>query len=234
MKTLAVCGIVLLLTGGAFAQRINNSRGTNSGFGSVVFPAGRPTTGQPFTQTPNFANVTGNVIAGRPPFTGVRTDNRFNRGGAVIYVPYAYPVAGYGYGFGSGYGYGYGEAPPPQQQPANVTVIYPPQQPTPVIVMGNPGAPPPDVPRSSIQDYNPPPAPPADTTAASPDTTYYLLAFKDHSVYSAVGYWVDSDTLHYLTGNNIHNQVSLSLVDRDLTAQLNKGRGVTVNLPAAK
>ena len=65
-----------------------------------------------------------------------------------------------------------------------------------------------------------------------PDQTYYLLAFKDHSVYSAVGYWIDGDTLHYITSGNVHNQVSLSLVDRDLTAQLNKGRGMQVTLPS--
>jgi len=47
-----------------------------------------------------------------------------------------------------------------------------------------------------------------------------------------VGYWVDGDTVHYITTGNVHNQVSVSLVDRDLTVQLNKGRGVQVNLPS--
>jgi hypothetical protein len=45
-------------------------------------------------------------------------------------------------------------------------------------------------------------------------------------------YWVDGDTLHYLTAGNVHNQVSLSLVDRPFTERLNKEAGVEVNLPA--
>jgi len=49
-----------------------------------------------------------------------------------------------------------------------------------------------------------------------------------------VAYWVDGDTLHYFTSGNTHNQVSLSLIDRDLTQRLNKESGLEVNLPAAK
>jgi hypothetical protein len=45
---------------------------------------------------------------------------------------------------------------------------------------------------------------------------------------------VDDDTLHYFTAGNTHNQVSLSLVDRDLTLRLNKESGVDIKLPAAR
>jgi hypothetical protein len=62
----------------------------------------------------------------------------------------------------------------------------------------------------------------------------YLIAFKDHSVYSAVAYWVEGDTLHYFTDGSTHNQVSLSLVDRELTRRLNEESGLQVNLPAGK
>jgi len=206
------------MASGAFAQRINNSFGTNSGFGNVLFPAGKPVT----------PGVTGNV-AGRQGFRGPQ-GRGFNGGTSVIYVPYLYPYGGGSY-YGYGNGYGYGDAPPQQQQ-SGVTVVYPPP-PTPVIVMGAPGGQPADVPHSMIQDYPPQQQPGADNTGAQADATYYLLAFKDHSIYSAVGYWVDGDTLHYITGGNVHNQVSLSLIDRDLTAQLNKGRGVQINLPPA-
>jgi endonuclease YncB( thermonuclease family) len=68
-----------------------------------------------------------------------------------------------------------------------------------------------------------------------PDSTaepsHYLIAFKDHTIYSAVAYWVDGDTLHYFTSANTHNQVSLSLIDRDLTERLNKESGLDVKLP---
>jgi hypothetical protein len=228
MKSLVACGLAVLMAGGAVAQRrgggaVVSGFGTNSGFGNVVFPAGKPTLGTPFTLTNNsFATQLGNAVAGRP-FNGSFRRN-FNNG-AIVYVPYAYPV------FAGGYGYGYGDVPPQQQQP-NVTVIYPPAQPTPVIInQGQPGGPA-DVPRSQMQEYMPPQGP-AGADQQTTEAPYYLLAFKDHSIYSAVGYWVDGDTLHYITAGNIHNQVSLSLVDRELTEQLNKGRGMQVRLPAA-
>jgi endonuclease YncB( thermonuclease family) len=74
------------------------------------------------------------------------------------------------------------------------------------------------------------------TAAQSPveagfSNTYYLLAFKDNSIYSAVAYWVDGDTLHYFTSGNRHNQASISLLDRELTTRLNRERGSDIRLP---
>jgi hypothetical protein len=54
---------------------------------------------------------------------------------------------------------------------------------------------------------------------------------KDSSVYSAVAYWVEGETLHYITTQGKHNQVSLSLVDRNLSEMLNRGRKVEFRLP---
>ena len=65
-------------------------------------------------------------------------------------------------------------------------------------------------------------------------SSYYLIAFKDNSIYSAVAYWVDGDTLHYFTSGNTHNQVSMSLVDRALTERLNRERKVDIRLPASR
>jgi hypothetical protein len=45
-----------------------------------------------------------------------------------------------------------------------------------------------------------------------------------------VAYYTEGDTLHYFTSGNVHNQVSLSLVDRPLTEQLNRQRNVDVRL----
>ena len=105
-----------------------------------------------------------------------------------------------------------GAATAPQQP--NVTVVYPPQQQQRA--------------RSMIQI-----GPDGDYTSAAPGaqqststtrtamhagtaTPHYLIAFKDHTIYSAVAYWVDGDTLHYFTTGNTHNQASVSLIDRDL------------------
>ena len=73
--------------------------------------------------------------------------------------------------------------------------------------------------------------PPTTTDSGSPEASYYLIAFKDHTIYSAVAYYVEGDTLHYFTEGNVHNQVSISLVDRSLTEQLNRERNVDVRLP---
>lgn len=59
---------------------------------------------------------------------------------------------------------------------------------------------------------------------------YYLIAYKDHSVYSALAYWLESGTLHYVTTQNTHNQASLSLIDVDETTKLNADRSVPFSL----
>src|SRR5205807_1469898 len=115
-------------------------------------------------------------------------------------------VGGYGYG-----GYGYDTTAPqapmyqqPQQQQPNVIVVYPP---APAY--------------SGFPAYTYQPATQSNNVEAPDQTqaqdqdqaTHYLLAFKDHSIYSAVAYWVEGDTLHYFTTGNTHNQVSISMID---------------------
>ncbi len=61
-----------------------------------------------------------------------------------------------------------------------------------------------------------------DTSApVQPAAQYYLIQFRDRTVIQVVAYWVEGDTLHYITAPNIHNQASLSLLDLDKTAKLN-------------
>jgi hypothetical protein len=153
---------------------------------------------------------------------------------------YAYPVfIGGGYDNSGAYDNSYPpqEMVPPQQQP-NVTVVFPPQQQqraNPVMIQPGPDG-----------EYNTMVRPPAtmydtqrprDTasdTEPAADSNRYLLAFKDHTIYSAVAYWVDGETLHYFTTGNTHNQVSLSLIDRELTERLNRELGIDFSLPAPK
>jgi hypothetical protein len=247
MRTLGVVASAILLAGSLFAQR-PATFGSGSGFGNVIFPGtGRapvnpnvsgfgsvvfPGTGTPRTlpfsiTNPNFARGLGNTVSGRVPF-GAGQHGR-SRGGAV-YVPYAYPV----------YTGGYDAYAQPQQQQPNVTVIYPAPQP-PVVInqsfvpaqpmvqeMGAPASG--DV--SGINVYQGPArnAEDVDAAAAQASQPYYLIAFKDHSIYSAIAYWIDGETLHYFTSGNTHNQVSMALVDKDLTERLNKERKVDVRL----
>jgi endonuclease YncB( thermonuclease family) len=119
------------------------------------------------------------------------------------------------------------EPAPPQPQPdATATDASQPAQPV-IQYFGADNAQDPTTPvASATADLQP-----AEEPDSIAEPSHYLIAFKDHSVYSAVAYWVDGDTLHYFTSGNTHNQVSVSLVDRDLTERLNKESGLEVKLP---
>jgi hypothetical protein len=186
-------------------------------FGSVVFPGGGgPRLNVPLSsQDPTRLN-TRSVAPNRGYFGG----QRLTRSTGAVAVPYAVPV----YAGGAGYDNSY--LPPqaaPQQQP-NIIVIYPPAG-QPVYLGGSgdgqlAGAPP-----QAIVTQ------PAEEPAAGSEPAHYLIAFKDHTIYSAVAYWVEGNTLHYFTTGNTHNQVSLALVDRDLTERLNRESGTNLQLP---
>lgn len=240
MRILGGLSIALLLAGGLFAQRgnfVNTQPFLTGGFGNVVYPGGTSAT------VPGLQRFTPNVVfpGGGGPRLVVPNPNhqghnlQRNRGSSV----YAYPLYVGGFGYGYGYDPSYGGdpsamPPPPQaQQQPPVTVVYPPQ-PAPVIINqfgpgdGSAQAQAPVRPRM----YDMPPADAqAETQPETPEPTHYLIAFKDHTIYSAIAYWVQGDTLHYFTAGNTHNQASLSLVDRELTLRLNKESGVEIKLP---
>src|SRR5262249_42700851 len=66
----------------------------------------------------------------------------------------------------------------------------------------------------------------------SDEPTLYLIAFKDHSIVQALGYWMEGNTLHYVSVEHSLNQASLDLIDRSLSQRLNDERGVEFKLPA--
>jgi hypothetical protein len=243
MKTLASFCLALLLAGGLFAQH-RSSYGNASGFGNVVFPGtghaptkpgvsgfgnvvfpGTPA-GPPLNRfsitDPGFARGLGNTVSGRAPYN---TQFHNGRRSNYVYVPYAFPV----------YAGGLYDAGTPQdqapaaygqpQQPVVINQYFGAGPAQPVVQEVGPEAPVAE--SSNIRVYQAPSNNPED---ASP-SNYYLIAFKDHSIYSAIAYWIDGDTLHYFTAGNNHNQVSMALVDRPLTEQLNRERKVDVRLP---
>ena len=61
--------------------------------------------------------------------------------------------------------------------------------------------------------------------------TIYLIAFRDHTIVQALGYWMEGSTLHYVSAEQTLNQVSIDLVDRDLSQRLNDERGLDFRLP---
>ena len=147
-------------------------------------------------------------------------------GVSPVYV-YAFPV------YVGGYDNSYApQELAPQQQGDSV----PQQQAVPVMIQAGPdGKYTTTAQRQNSTVYQPEQRP---ETAEDPDkaadSPHYLLAFKDHSIYSAVAYWADGDTLHYFTTGNTHNQVSMSLIDRELTERLNRELGIDFTLPPAK
>lgn len=162
-------------------------------------------------------------------------------GGRVLAPgPVAHPAHGYGYlvpipvYYGAGY-YGYDPSVPlaAQSAPAydsNAANYASPDQ-SPVVVINQAYGNPPDNP------YNEPPDPgyqrfgTAPIPAPDPEPTLYMIALRDHSIVAAIGYWVQGDTLNYITQDGNQNQVSLALVDRDFSKQLNDDRHVDFRLP---
>src|SRR5579883_3239888 len=202
MRTVATLSLALLLSSGLFAQRnfVNSQPVVTGGFGSVVFPGGTPAT-NPGIQ--RFSNTFVSPL-GAPQLVvpGSRANHVPRQGRSNGTAVYGYPVyVGGSYAY-PGYGYA-GDVPgevAPQQQAPNVTVIYPPQ-PAPVVISpygsADPGM---QAPRSRMYEMPAQPAEPQDdTVAAQPEAQRYLIAFKDHTIYSASNYWVDGETLHYFT-----------------------------------
>lgn len=223
----------VIFPGGTSATNPNITRT----FGSVVFPGGSPTT--PVVRTgpaiapPAFIGRPSSFNGGNSFNRGSNAGNSFNRGTGTPArgrrtVPastvYAYPVYVPGY-FDSSYAPSDGIAPQvqPDSQP-NVTVVYPQQPETarPVMIQ---------VPQTqpSVRAYVP-----EEQTAATESDTHYLVAFKDHTIYSTVAYWFDGDTLHFFTKGDTHNQAPVALIDRDLTERLNREMGIDFRLPPAK
>jgi hypothetical protein len=66
----------------------------------------------------------------------------------------------------------------------------------------------------------------------APPENYYLIAYKNHTVYSAMAYWLEGETLHYVTLQNTHNQASLGLIDLEQTTKLNRDRSVPFSIAA--
>ncbi len=232
-QRLALFSLSLALAGAGWAQHggaATMGGAARSGFGNVVFPgtghAPAVMPGQvlrnPFSITDTgFAQRLGQTVSGFYP----KAPSHGNR--SVVVVPYAYPVA-----------VPYPYMPDPQAAP-NITIVNTPPQSPQVIVNQN------YIPETAspvIREYPQggpemtvyqAPSGAAPSESSSPEQSRsYLIAFKDHSIYSALAYWVEGDTLHYVTSSGVHNQASLDLIDRDFTAQLNRRRDMQVKLPS--
>lgn len=213
------------------------------GFGSVLYPG----TGHPPARPLGGINSTfpgrvGGTIRG-VPFANPRPVHPNHGYGQII----AYPVVVGGYGGYYGYDPSYGAGYPPDQTPIVNTNAAPsvvinqnfiPERANPVVREYNPQDQPSD--SSGMRMYEAPPSHPyADQQEqaatprqrASDEATIYLIALKDHNIVQALGYWMEGSTLHYVNAEHSLNQVSIDLIDRDLSQRLNDERGVEFKLP---
>jgi hypothetical protein len=204
---------------------MSNTFGSNTGCGRVIFPGTGhpPAVRNPLSITdPTFAARLGATVGG----FGTRFDWRgYRRFRQPLVVPYAVPVYVGGY---PDYGYADQQGqqdmmPPPQAPQVIINQNFIPERAEPVTREYGEDS-------SGLHVYEAPGREPVET-AEEDNINYYLIAFKDHSIYSAFAYWVEGDTLHYVTPQRAHNQVSISLVDRELTDKLNRDRKLQVKLP---
>lgn len=201
------------------ARREFRTYGSPHGFGNVVFPGTgtAPRAGVPFSAPSSFAQRLGATVSGWPGYTGAPAVDPLRRRATLLPILWPVYVGGY-----------YPYEPAPQ-----ITIVSPPQPSAPVTInqyfSEAPRAreAPPE--RETVSTFQAPVRPPVEPPAES---VLFLIALKDSSVYSAVAYWVEGDTLHYITPQGRHNQVSLDLVDREVSEKLNRGRKVEFRLPA--
>jgi hypothetical protein len=128
------------------------------------------------------------------------------------YYPRTYLVP---YPVYSGYSdYGYAAPPPPA---AYVNPEYQPEVVNPALLdYSNVPLPEPAVDENGLRDDQP---------------TIFLIALTDHTVVASIAYWVDGDTLNWVSRDAKTNRMSLSLVDRAFSKQLNDERHVEFKLP---
>jgi len=231
-----VLGISLLSTAAAFGQ----GRGTYSsigGFGNVLYPGTGHAPNAPVRSVAGYGPVRVGPMAGRNIFPNPIPANHPHHGRTVI-VPYPVFYGGYpGYGYdtppqqgyedpnaGENNNSGYNDAPPP----VVINQNFVPQPTNPVMREYSPDAPPP----SGMRMYEAPtPGAANPRRAVSDDPTIYLIAFKDHSIIQALGYWMEGGSLHYVSLEHTLNQVSFDLIDRDASQKLNDERGIEFKLP---
>lgn len=243
------------LTGAAFGQGYRGGSWSLGGFGSVVYPGlgHAPTATPPVGQ---FRNGGGYYSR------GFLTPNRAYHGqhSPAIIVPYPVYYGGYygydpsaagyanGYapGYGPDYGNGYpddGSQPPPGPGLPSVVINqnFVPPQANPQVreYNGDQSQAQPQA-QSGMKVYPATPSQPpagaaaAQNAASGDQPTIYLIALRDHTVLQALGYWMEGSTLHYVSAEHTLNQLSIDLVDRDLSQRLNNERGLDFHLPPAR
>jgi hypothetical protein len=84
----------------------------------------------------------------------------------------------------------------------------------------------------------PPEQPPVDASGTEPPAsnsvlkpTLYLISMKNGAVRTAVAYWYEGSSLHYVGKDRQMHEVAIADVDADASRQLNSERGIDFHIP---
>lgn len=239
----AVLAVLLLSFAGMSFGQARGPYWSLGGFGNVLYPGTghAPQAAAPGVPAGRFGGLNRGAFANPLPA------NHPGHGRTTI-VPYpVFYTGGYGYGYdpNAGYPAGYSEPPAINTGPTPAVIInqsFVPQQVNPQVREYNPNDTAPDQ-QSNMRLYQNSSHPyadagssnaaPARQPTADDQPTIYLIAFKDHSIVQALGYWMEGSTLHYVSAERTLNQASIDLIDRELSQRLNDERGLEFKLPAS-
>jgi len=248
MRCLVPAVLMVSLAGMVFGQGQSHQGQSWSlgGFGSILYPG----TGHAPTATPPVGQF---VAAGHGYSRGFANPGRAShpQHGSTVIVPYpvyygGYYGGAYGYdpsatGNATGYDPGYVDDGSQTYGGGVPSVVinqnFVPPQANPQVREYGGDQPQPQDQSGGLKLYQAPPSHPyadAQRAAASDEPTIYLIAFRDHTIVQALGYWMQGNTLHYVSAEQTLNQVSIDLVDRDLSQRLNDERGLDFRLPQAR
>jgi hypothetical protein len=154
----------------------------------------------------------------------------------VAHVSHAFAVAApYPVFYGGGY-YDYEAPAAPYSQAQYQYQGYDQMSQPPVVIINQYFRP--DTANPVVRDYSnvalpqAGPEPEASQATAVEPQVMFLIALKDHTIFPTIAYWVEGDTLNYITVQGTKNSVSLDLVDREFSKQINKERKVEFGLPS--
>jgi len=189
----------------------------------------------------SFGSALGATVRGVPPSQlGGRRGNYYGGGfgaGRAVIVPYpvyAAPAAAFGYGYAYDPMYAAPMPPMMPEQQAPVVIInqhFKPDTVNPVVreytSLPSPSGIVQQDPNATVKVYESRTGP----SQASEEPTIFLIAMKEGSIMPALAFWVEGDTLHYITRESSHNRISLDRIDREFSVKLNKERGLEFRVP---
>lgn len=237
---IAVPFLLTLFTGLALAQYTPGSKPHSYTAGNVLYPGGVPPTppaGSPILPMGGYGQV---AHSGHGAGGG---HGSYRGSGQAAHHPAHAPGVIVPVYLGGGYGEPYadpqqqGAAPPPPPDEPDIVIVnqdYRPEVLNPV-VHDYTNAEIPESPSIEQRQSTPPPAmiqggAPLPQQQQDPSPTIYLIAMTDGNIVAALGYWMEGDTLNYITRDGNRNRVSISRVDRTFSAKLNADRNVEFKL----